>query len=181
VQTEDTPARDEIRRRGRTVVVALTIVVTISLAAAVLVVRRDQRDAGDIGRLAMPTLGGGRTIALASYRGTPVVVNFFASWCLFCVAEMPEFEKAHAALGGKVAFLGVAMQDDAEAARKLAARTGVTYALVEDPTGEAFEQLGGRGMPTTLFIDAQGRVVENVTGPLSERAIRDRVAEHFSV
>src|SRR3990172_13074862 len=74
--------------------------------------------------------------AWADFAGKPLVVNFWASWCPACVAEMPDFEAVHARLGDEVAFLGLNMQEtDEGAARDLVDRSGITYRLGRDPDG----------------------------------------------
>lgn len=109
----------------------------------------------------------GREGNLADFAGTPLVINFWASWCPACVAEMPDFEQVHSQLGEEVAFLGLAMQEtDQAAAENLIAQTGVTYALGEDPDGSIFAQFGGIAMPTTVLIDGQGAVVTTHPGVL---------------
>jgi cytochrome c biogenesis protein CcmG/thiol:disulfide interchange protein DsbE len=122
----------------------------------------------------------GETIALADYSGTPVVLNFWASWCPFCIAEMPDFEDVSSAHAGQVAFIGVNLQDDAGAADSLAVETGVTYQLARDPQGVVYSAFGGIGMPTTVFIDADGIVAEVVTGQLSRDALEGKINQHFN-
>ncbi len=122
----------------------------------------------------------GERFALADY-DTPVVLNFWASWCPNCVAEMPDFERVHKSLGGRVEFLGVNQRDARGLAEDLAHETGVTYRLAEDPSGSVFDAFGGIGMPTTAFIDADGTVVEVVTGQLTEEQLRDFIARSFGV
>lgn len=123
----------------------------------------------------------GERAAIADYRGTPVVVNFWASWCPPCIAEMPDFETVHQAVGDAVAFVGINTQDRPGPASELAAETGVTYDLLRDPDGRAFATFEVRGMPTTLFLDATGEVVGEHVGALNAAALRDRIAEHLSV
>lgn len=109
----------------------------------------------------------GQTVALSDFQGTPVVLNFWASWCPACVAEMPDFEQVHKALGGEVTFIGLDTQDiSREAALALAAETGVTYQLADDPDGAIYAEFGGLAMPTTVFIDAQGRIADVHAGAL---------------
>ncbi|MEE8456440.1 MAG: TlpA disulfide reductase family protein [Acidimicrobiia bacterium] len=122
---------------------------------------------------------GGETIALADYAGTPVVLNFWASWCPFCVAEMPDFEDVSKAHADEVVFVGVNLQDDAGAADSLAIETGVTYQLARDPQGVVYNAFGGIGMPTTVFIDADGVVAEVVTGQLSQEGLEAKIDQHF--
>jgi cytochrome c biogenesis protein CcmG/thiol:disulfide interchange protein DsbE len=121
----------------------------------------------------------GETVALADFAGTPVVLNFWASWCPFCVAEMPDFEDASNAHADQVAFIGVNMQDDAGAADSLAVETGVTYQLARDPQGVVYGAFGGIGMPTTVFIDADGIVRDVVTGQLSRADLEAKIGQHF--
>jgi cytochrome c biogenesis protein CcmG/thiol:disulfide interchange protein DsbE len=122
---------------------------------------------------------GGETIALADYAGTPVVLNFWASWCPFCVAEMPDFEDVSNAHADQVVFVGVNLQDDAGAADGLAIETGVTYQLARDPQGVVYSAFGGIGMPTTVFIDADGVVRDVVTGQLSSEDLESKIDQHF--
>jgi cytochrome c biogenesis protein CcmG/thiol:disulfide interchange protein DsbE len=123
----------------------------------------------------------GEPFSLSEYRGTPVVINFWASWCPSCVAEMPDFEKVHKDLRGEVAFIGIDQRDDRNAAEALAQQTGVTYRLAEDPDGRVFDAFGGVGMPTTAFIDADGNVVDVVTGQLTEELLREHINHSFGV
>ncbi len=122
----------------------------------------------------------GETVALADYSGTPVVLNFWASWCPFCIAEMPDFEAVSNAHADQVAFIGVNLQDDAGAADSLAHETGVTYQLTRDPQGVVYSAFGGIGMPTTVFIDADGVVREVVTGQLSREALEAKIDQYFN-
>lgn len=119
------------------------------------------------------TLDGG-TAALSELGDKPVVVNFFASWCPACIAEMPDFEEVHQAMSADVDFLGLALQDRPESARALVADTGVTYAVGTDE-GEIFELFKGLGMPTTVLIGADGVVLDVHSGQLSADALREKI------
>ncbi len=100
----------------------------------------------------------GVDMTLAEYAGTPVVLNFWATWCPFCIAEMPDFQTVSQDTLGDVAFLGVNIQDDPAAAEAMATETGVTYRLTRDPQGVVYAAFGGIGMPTTVFVDADGMI-----------------------
>ncbi|MGH2808122.1 MAG: TlpA family protein disulfide reductase [Actinomycetota bacterium] len=123
----------------------------------------------------------GTRFSLADYEGRPLVLNFWASWCPNCVAEMPDFEKVFQATDGEVAFLGVNQSDAREPAEDLAHRTGVTYRLAEDPNGRVFQAFGGAGMPTTVFIDDDGRLVDVVVGQLSAGQLSEYIRDSFGV
>ena len=131
-------------------------------------------------RVELPGLRGGR-VRLADLRGHPVVVNFWASWCPPCVAEMPDFQRVHRRLGDRVAFLGINQRDHRQAVEELARITGVTYPLAVDPAGRAFDAFGGRGMPTTVLIAADGTVAEVVAGPLDEQLLVERLRSVLGV
>lgn len=104
---------------------------------------------------------------LSDFRGTPVVLNFWSSWCPACVAELPDFQQVSETLAGEVVFIGMNMQEvDRAAAAELIAGAGVTYRLADDPDGELFRSFAGIGMPTTVFIDAEGRTATVHAGAL---------------
>lgn len=111
----------------------------------------------------------------------PLVLNFFASWCAPCVAEMPDFEQLHAAADGQVRLIGINTQDSPPLAEELLAETGITYDVVSDPTGDYFAAVGGFGMPTTLLVAPDGTIAYRQTGPLTLEQMDQLVAEHLDV
>lgn len=132
----------------------------------------------------LKVLGSSDTVTRDDLLGTPSVINFWATWCPFCVDEMPDLERAYQALGGsggKVRFVGVDREDVADEAIRLAAETGVTYDLVEDPDASYFRALKGRGMPTTVLVDADGVIRYRHTGPLAQGQLLDLIEEHLGV
>ena len=123
----------------------------------------------------------GSTATLADYEGKPLVVNFWASWCPSCVAEMAAaFKPAQESLGDAVAFLGLNIQDDRADAVRLVEETGVLFDLGDDPLGDLYLEFGGIGMPFTVFINADGQVVEQHNGPLTEAHLLDMIDEAFA-
>ncbi len=103
---------------------------------------------------------------LADFAGRPLVVNFFASWCAPCRAELPHFVDAHAQFGDRVGFVGIDYQDpDRDAAIALLTEAGVTYPIAEDPSGAILDELSGLpAMPTTIFVGADGTIVDRHRG-----------------
>ncbi len=151
--------------------------------------------AGDGGTLEpLATLASGEEVASATLPrlvgegevrtdqlGRPAVINFWATWCTFCVDEMPDFERVHQDVGDEVLFVGVNLEDNLDKARRLATETGVTYELVVDADGSFFRAVEGRGMPTTLFVEADGTVAHRHAGPLDAERLRELVEEHLEV
>lgn len=120
----------------------------------------------------------GASTSLAAF-DEPLVVNFWASWCPPCVAEMPDFERVHQAVHDEVRFVGINTQDVREDADRLAEQTGVTYDLALDPDGDLFRDFEVVAMPSTFFVDAQGTVVHRHAGLLTEQQLRDLIDEHL--
>ena len=121
----------------------------------------------------------GGELSLADLRGEPLVVNFWASWCPPCVAEMPDLERVHADRGDEVRFIGINTQDDLADAQALAEQTGVTYELGLDPDGALFSDFEVVAMPSTFFIDAAGGIVHRHAGLMTEQQLRDLIDEHL--
>ena len=107
-------------------------------------------------------------VSLTDVAGKPVVINFWASWCVPCRKEMPAFEAVHRRRGDRVAFFGIDRQDDRSDALRFLGRTGVSYPSGYDPDGRLDTSYRLRGMPTTVVVGVDGLVVEHVSGPMSE-------------
>ena len=99
-----------------------------------------------------------RAVRLSDFRGRPVVLNWFATWCGPCRAEIPDFQAAYEALGGAVVFLGVNLEESAEDAAGMLDEFGATYPALLDAEGDVALHYRLPGMPTTFFIDAEGVV-----------------------
>jgi thiol-disulfide isomerase/thioredoxin len=112
---------------------------------------------------------------LSQLRGTPLLVNVWASWCGPCREEAPLLAAAHRAYGDRVQFLGVDILDERGAARAFMREYGWTYPSVFDLPGAIRDGLGLLGQPVTLFYDAEGELVETWLGPLTEQALRERL------
>lgn len=121
----------------------------------------------------------GTSVSFADYRGTPLVINFFASWCRPCLSELPEFERVHQRYQDRVGFLGLNLQDAKSDAQRIIDQTGITYDVAADPDGTLFQALGGIGMPTTILVDGRGHIVAFFNGEISgdelDAAIRHKL------
>lgn len=108
---------------------------------------------------------------LVGLRGTPVIMNMWASWCVPCRAETPILERAYHARGTEVRFLGVASQDRRPDARAFMAEFNVSYVNLFDVGNALPRRLQARGFPTTVALDARGRVQASSYGGLTEQRL----------
>lgn len=112
----------------------------------------------------------GNEVHLSDFRGTPVVLNFWASWCGPCKSEMPDFDDAAARLDGQVQFLLVNMTDGSretmESAQAYLEETGISAPAYFDTSYSAAIAYGVTSLPTTYFIDAQGGAVARAMGAI---------------
>ncbi len=113
---------------------------------------------------------------LASLRGEPALVNFWASWCEPCRTEAPELERFQRSLRGSGQLVGVDYTDQSGPARSFIHQYGWTFPVLSDPDGTFGARYGFNGLPTTVVLDSQGRIVEVLSGPQSaadlHRALR---------
>lgn len=167
------------RKRKRRVWWAVGIGAVVALAVVLAVINTGGEEPGDPAPdIALPNFDG-ETVRLSNFRGQPLVVNYWASWCAPCLAEMPGFERVYQQRHGEVAFLGINLADDEWAAEAVRERTGITYPVARDADGSSFEAFGAFGMPTTVFISPNGGIVELYTGELSAEALAQRIDRHF--
>jgi len=117
----------------------------------------------------------GASHKLSDFRGTPVVLNFWASWCPPCRQEMPEFDRAHRELGDEIQFVMVDLVDGRSETVESGARfirdNGYGFPVYFDTTGQAADAYRVSGIPATFFIDGEGRVVSSQVGALSWAAL----------
>jgi cytochrome c biogenesis protein CcmG, thiol:disulfide interchange protein DsbE len=123
-------------------------------------------------------LDGSGDLALESLRGKTVVLNFWASWCGPCKDETPLLQKGWERWQGKdVVFVGIDVKDFRGDARSFVSRFGVTYPNVYDGKGSTVGRYGVTGFPETYFVDALGRVVYRIAGPVDEASELDEGIE----
>lgn len=125
------------------------------------------------------TASDGQPTTLADLRGSPLVVNLWATWCTPCVKEMPVFDAVADDLSGTVHVIGVNVGDSAADATSFAEGLGVGYDLFTDPDGALMTALDVSGLPATAFITADGTLLTVHQGAYSEAELRAAIAEHF--
>jgi thiol-disulfide isomerase/thioredoxin len=115
----------------------------------------------------LPSLAGGE-VEIASYRGRLVLLNFWATWCAPCVAEMPSLERLHRTLSAEgLAVVTVAADEDEADVRRFVASYGLTLPVLRDPGGrDAAAAYRTTGYPETFLLDRQGALLEHTVGPL---------------
>jgi peroxiredoxin len=109
----------------------------------------------------------GRPVDLASYRGKVVVLNFWATWCPPCVAEMPSLERLHRGLGPEgLAVVTVSTDEDEAALRSFVKQHALTLPVLRDPGGrDAASRYRTTGYPETFVLDRSGVLLQHTVGP----------------
>jgi thiol-disulfide isomerase/thioredoxin len=119
----------------------------------------------------------GKTVSLESLRGKVVLLNFWATWCMPCRAEMPFVELLHRTFREKgLTVLGIDSEDREVAAAYLT-KNGYTLPSLLDPDKKAHDDYGARGIPTTVLIDREGKVVFSAAGNMANAELREQLAQ----
>ena len=131
----------------------------------------------------------GVTHTLSDYRGKVVFLNFWATWCPPCRAEMPDIQKLYESYGGAedaevvilaVATPGIGGEQDESGVIAFLEENGYTYPVAMDPTGEVLRNYGISAFPTTFMIDAQGNVFGYVPGAMSGEIMQSIIDQTVS-
>jgi peroxiredoxin len=127
---------------------------------------------------ALPTLDG-EIVRLSDFKGKPVLLNFWATWCGPCRAEFPDFQKAAVDNAGTLVIIGInnTSTDQKDQVPAFVEEFGVTYPIVLDETGETAKAYGILGLPTSIFIDRNGNINEVFTGPINKAYIEAKLSE----
>lgn len=136
-----------------------------------------------LGRNAPPTAGvtlQGPTFSIASAKGRPVVLNFFASWCPPCQEEAPQlsaFTYDQSKLSDGAKMVGIVFNDSTSAMESFIKAQGVNYPVLTDPRGLLGNEWGVSSPPTTFIISPSGRVVKALVGPTTASQLDKAVAQ----
>jgi|SRR5690348_8241518 len=122
----------------------------------------------------LPTLAGSEA-SLSDYKGRPVVVNFWATWCEPCKQEMPALQAA-AASHPDMVVLGVDNVESAVKVKPFVDQLGVRFPILLDEDGSVMERYQVTGLPTSFFIDRSGTLRSLYRGALTEEILRSSLA-----
>lgn len=128
----------------------------------------------------------GKVLYMDELRGHPLVLNFWAAWCIYCKTEMPIMEKLQNEFKDSgLMVLGVhrSETESRDVGWEHAKKYGITYTLAEDKGGNIFKYFsqGINFVPMTVFIDRNGKVVERIVGPRSEETFRHLFEEAVKI
>ena len=127
--------------------------------------------------LNLPCLTSGPDVNPARLSGRPVVVNLWATWCLPCRKEMPMLQQTQAREQGKVQFLGVDTKDRPDWAAEFLPLVQVTYPQVVDTDGRLLAAVRSPGLPVTIVLDREGRVIGQQVGGISQQRLDELIGQ----
>jgi rhodanese-related sulfurtransferase/thiol-disulfide isomerase/thioredoxin len=188
-------AADEARRKKRQLVAVVVSALAVFGTVAVLALTGGTSNDADVAKgysasqeaFVLPGLLDDQPVRLADHAGKPLVVNFFASWCVYCNEELPGFVEVAKATQGSVDFVGVDTYDTGDGAtmaRRFDLPT-VGFDLArdvgKDPASEYWRTFGGQGLPVTAFYDAKGKLVDFAGGMLNQVELQDRIKKNYGI
>src|SRR5579864_3795029 len=119
--------------------------------------------------------------ALEDYRGKPVLLNFWATWCVPCAAEMPLLSEMQKQYQGKILFIAASIDDEGmkpQIEAFIKKHQGEALTVMMGATLDSLDAFGvNKGMPGTVFIDANGKIVDRITGALKRPDLEQRLRQ----
>ncbi|MFL5348020.1 MAG: TlpA family protein disulfide reductase [Hyalangium sp.] len=122
-------------------------------------------------------LDSGKPVSLEQFKGHPVVINFWASWCGPCRQEHPVLTWGARELGNQAVFLGIIFEDTEDNAREVLQEEGAPFPQLVDPRSRTSVDYGVAGVPETYFIDANGIIMGKHVGPIDPQTLSTRIRE----
>jgi cytochrome c biogenesis protein CcmG, thiol:disulfide interchange protein DsbE len=121
----------------------------------------------------LPTLSGDERVAVADHVGKPMVINFWATWCVPCRTEAPLLERAAKRYDDRVVFIGVDVRDFNGDAKNFVEKHGLTYLIAYDGPAKLWEPWGITGLPETFFVDRNGMIIDHKVGEITDEGDLD--------
>ena len=121
----------------------------------------------------LPALSGDERVAVADHVGKPMVINFWATWCVPCRTEAPLLERAAKRYDDRVVFIGVDVRDFSGDAKDFVEKHGLTYLIAYDGPAKLWEPWGITGLPATFFVDRNGTIIDHKVGEITDEADLD--------
>jgi len=171
-----------ISGRRTSFVAAAAVVILLAAMLLYSVFRKDIQSDLALGGKPAPDfsidLFQGGTLTLSDLVGKPIVINFWASWCGPCRDEAPGLEKTWRLYKDQgVVFVGIDVRDTEADARAFLKEFGISYPNGPDSNNRIAVSYGLTGVPETVFVNREGRVVRRILGPLTEGKLREYVEE----
>jgi thiol-disulfide isomerase/thioredoxin len=152
-----------VRRR-----ITISAAIVLGAAALIAVLVLTSNSTSNIGKPAPPLPSAvlqPPKVSLATLRGKPALVNFWASWCDPCRAEAPELERLDRSLHGEAHLVGIDYTDQEGSARSFIEKYGWTFPVLSDPDGIYGARYKFRGLPTTIVLNSKGKIAQTLYGP----------------
>lgn len=136
---------------------------------------------GSLPSLQLNTLDHSESVNLTEFRGQPIVLNLWATWCPPCRREMPVLEQAQADYPG-VVFILVNQGEGGSTVTSFLETESLQFEhILLDPFSSVMREVGSQGLPTTLFFDAEGHLVDSHLGELTMPSLRSTLMRHFEL
>ena len=165
----------------------ITFFAILILGGGWLWVSRVPVDAQQLARKPQPAIGypapdfalttlDGQSIALADLADTPIVLNFWATWCGPCRREMPSLQAASERYGDDVLIVGVDQAEDPRTVQRFVDELGLTFPIPMDTDGSIGQRYNVTGLPTTYFIDSRGIIRHVWAGEMNSVTLAEGIA-----
>ena len=118
----------------------------------------------------------GHPVDMASLRGKPALINFWASWCGPCEQEAPELRRFADGIGPRASLVGIDWNDSSKSARTFIEESHWTYSVLRDPGGSVGNAYGLNGLPTTFVLDREGNIVQKLQGPQTVSTLKQALS-----
>lgn len=169
-----------IPRRHRLVAAVAALVAGVIVVGLIAASRQEAAPVAITDGPPVPALSGadpvsGEMVSVAGFAGRPLVINMWASWCTGCIAEAPDIRR-FAEDNPNVGVLGIAVNDTLDGSRRFVDRHDWTHPSIFDAQGELAAQLNLRGLPTTVFVTAEGTIAGEALGEVTYEQLADAVS-----